>query len=138
MKFKKLIVPLLLVTFTLFAQEKESIAENDFSPHLTIYRIKPDNTDTGCVSALVNIRQRNKNGTVILIASAKVYFNSCGKSKKKNLCPACKDSKLKKDLFVYDKAIFEKCLVDLLKKDKVLMASYYLEKEKLLASVKKK
>lgn len=137
MKFKKLIVPLLLLaTFTLFAQEKESIAENDFSPHLNIYRIKPDNT--GCVSALVNIRQRNKSGTVILIASAKVYFDSCGKPKKTNLCPACKDTKLKKDLFVYDKAIFEKCLVDLLKKDKVLMASYYLEKEKLLASIKKK
>ena len=50
----------------------------------------------------------------------------------------CKDTKLKKDLFVYDKGNFKKCLVDWLKKDKVLMASYYLEKEKLLTSIKKK
>ena len=137
MKLKKLILSLLLlVTFNLFAQEKESIAENDFNPHLNIYRFKPDNT--GCVSGLVNIRQRDESGTLFLIASAKVYFNSCGKPKKTNLCASCKDTKLKKDLFVYDKANFKKCLVDCLKNDKVLMASYYLEKEKLLASVKKK
>lgn len=70
------------------------------------------------------------------MASAKVYFDSCRKRKKTNLCKMCKDTKLKNDLFVYDKANFKKCLVDWLKKDKILRASYYLEKEKLLTSIK--
>jgi hypothetical protein len=137
MKLKNLILSLLLlVTFNLFAQDKEPIAENDFNPHLNIYQLKSDNTN--CVSGLVNVRQRNQNGTILLLASAKVYFDSCGKPKKTNLCMMCKDTKLKNDLFVYDKANFKKCLVDWLKKDKILMTSYYLEKEKLLTSIKKK
>jgi hypothetical protein len=134
----KIVLPVLLlfITFTLYAQDKESIAENDFNPHLKIYQRKPD--DSGCISGLVNIRQRDKSGTILLIASAKVYFDSCGNIKKTNLCTACMDTKIKKDLFLYNKANFKKCLVDCLKKDKVLLASYYLEKEKLLASLKKK
>ena len=134
----KIVLPtlLLFLTFNLFAQDKEPIAENDFNPHLNIYLLKPNGT--GCTAGLVNIRQRDKDGTVFLIASAKVYFDACGNPKKTNLCPACKDTKLKKDLFVYDKGNFKKCLVDCLKKDKVLLASYYLEKEKVLALIKKK
>ena len=137
MKPKIILLTLLcFATFDLFAQDKEPIAENDFSPHLNLYLLKTDSSS--CFSGLVNIRQRNENGTIFLIASAKVYFESCGKPKKTNLCPTCIDTKLKKDLFVYDKTNFKECLVECLKKDKVLLASYYLEKEKLLASIKKK
>lgn len=137
MKIKIILSMLVLfISHELSAQDKHIIAENDFSPHLNIYLLKPDRC--GCFSALVNVRQRNKDGTIFLIASSKVYFDACDKHKKTNLSPTCKDIKLKKDLFVYEKGKFQKCLVDCLKNDKVLLASYYLEKEKLLTSLKTK
>jgi len=124
-----------LITFSLQAQDDNSIPKNDFSKHLKITLLKPDGTT--CVKGLVDVFQRNKNGTLLVVASATVYFDSCGNPKMTHLCQQCKDATLENDTFIYSKGKFNECIVDCLKKDKVLLASYHLEKEKVLATRKK-
>jgi hypothetical protein len=126
-----------LITFNLYAQDSISIGipENDFSTHLKLYLL--ESRKSGCINGLVDIIQREKNGTILVIASSKVYFNSCEKPKINNLCTWCRDTKFENDIFIYNKAKFKKCVVDCLKEDKILLASYYLEKEKLLNAKKK-